>query len=58
MFLLLEDSIENRPYSRDEIEEVFGTDLCKLLKDIPYVEKVLGNNKEFKPYKRARHILN
>ena len=51
MIELLKKQIEDRSYSRDELETLFGQPLGTVLKDIPYVEKVLGVNIEFYPFK-------
>ena len=43
--------VQDRLYKTDELEEIFEMPLGAVLGDIPYVEKVLGVNNEFHPFR-------
>jgi N-acetylgalactosamine kinase len=52
---IIENSIPSLVYTTEQLENIFNCPLIDIVKDIPYSELVLSNNKEYKPRQRALH---
>ncbi|KAL4459930.1 hypothetical protein ABPG74_003456 [Tetrahymena malaccensis] len=48
--------IEQKVYTKDEIEQIIGTKLEDFLQGIPQSELVITQNNDFYPYERALHV--
>lgn len=57
MIELVKKFIEDREYTKAQIETVVQQNLSQILADIQYQEQVVTNAVSFAPYKRCLHLL-
>ena len=52
---IIDSCIQKESYTTAELEELLGTPLIEIVKEIPYSDLVLNSNSEYRPRQRAIH---
>lgn len=56
MILVVTENIPEEEYTTAQLEEIFGTILINVVKDIQFADVVLNNNTSYRPRQRALHV--
>eukprot|EP01016_Furgasonia_blochmanni_P033948 TRINITY_DN3609_c0_g1_i2.p1 TRINITY_DN3609_c0_g1~~TRINITY_DN3609_c0_g1_i2.p1 ORF type:complete len:568 (-),score=147.00 TRINITY_DN3609_c0_g1_i2:147-1850(-) len=56
MVTYVKENIEKKVYKTQDLEQIFGSPLMKVVADIPYADVVINSNSEYYPYERALHV--